>query len=399
MYQSMLVRSGRSALATFFAIVAVALVGSSLVAPSMALAAAGVAPASDGTNISIDTTSAIGGTSTFSDLSGPAITENVAGDIVAGTHTIALPSGWEFDTTSNITIFKFSGNIVLGPTSVTPGPTSFSFVVNSQSTSASVLGFSGLKVRPTVTNISEANGNMTHSGASILGVDGSTNFGTLSTIASTVTKLAFTTQPGDAEYGSLLDAQPVIVTQDQFGNDSTSGLAANLDVTLTLTTGTGALVGDATLDIGTGAGNGTVTFTDLTVDEFGAGKQLTASATGLTSAVSDDFEIEKKSLTATITVVAKDYDSDNTVDTITSVDLAGVVEWDSVEDAVSADFSAATATFASENAGTQAISVTGVVLAGADKDNYTLADVDVTGTGTINPLEITVTPDVGQSKV
>src|SRR3989344_8651602 len=107
MYQSMLVRLNRSALSSFSAIFALALAGGGLlIAPSMALAAAGVAPASDGTNISIDTTSAIGGTSTFSDLSGPAITENVAGDIVAGTHTIALPSGWEFDTTSNITIFK-----------------------------------------------------------------------------------------------------------------------------------------------------------------------------------------------------------------------------------------------------------------------------------------------------
>ena len=115
--------------ASSFAFIATALVVSGFFAPQQALASAGVTPASDGTNISIDTTTATGGTSTFSDLSGPAIAENVAGDIAEGTHTVILPSGWEFDISSNITISKFGGNIVLGSTSVTPTQTSFSFVV------------------------------------------------------------------------------------------------------------------------------------------------------------------------------------------------------------------------------------------------------------------------------
>lgn len=376
-----------------FVFIAAAFLVSGFFAPQQAFAAATVTPASEGTNISIDTTSG-GGTGIFSDLEGPAITETVAGDIASGTHTITLPSGWEFDTSSNITISKF-GNIVLGFTSVTPGTNSFSFVVSSQSTAASVLGFSGLKVRPTGTTPST--GSMTYSGAGIVGVvDGSTNFGTLSTVAGAVTKLAFTTEPGGAVYGSLLNPQPVVKTQDQFGNNSTSGLIATEMVSLTLT-GTGILQGTASLNIGTGGGTpGTVTFTDLTVDEFGAGKQLTAAATGLTSAVSGNFEITKKLLTATVTVNAKDYDGNDSA-TITNIALDGIVTWDVTPDDVTT--TGGTAIFTGTNAGTHSITVSGVTLGGADKDNYTLDNADITGIGTIDPLEITITPTTGQTKV
>jgi hypothetical protein len=106
--------------------------------------------------------------------------------------------------------------------------------------------------------------------------------------ASGIAKLAFTVQPGLAVSGAPFDQQPVVKTQDQFGNESTVGLPAHLLVTITLTTGTGPLQGTVTLDIGTGAGNGTVRYTDLRIDPGGA-KQLTASASGLTSAVSDIF--------------------------------------------------------------------------------------------------------------
>ncbi|MDP3962158.1 MAG: YDG domain-containing protein, partial [Pseudorhodobacter sp.] len=349
--------------ASSFAFIAAALVVSGFFAPQSAFAAATVYPATGGTDISIDTTFD-GGSGTFTPLEGPVITESVAGDIAVGTHTITLPTGWKFDINQNITISKIIGNIVLGSTSVTPTETSFSFVVNGQSTSASILSFSNIQVVPTDTT-APSTGNMTHLGAGIVSVDGSTNFGTLSTVPGTVAQLVFATQPGGAEYGSLLNPQPVIKTQDQFGNDSTKDLASSLDVGLTLTNGTGVLVGDATLDIGTGAGNGTVIFTDLTVDEFGAGKQLTVAATGLTSAVSNNFEITKKPLTATLTANNKEYDGENSA-TITGVVLDGVLEGD----VVAADFSAAAATFEDENAGTgKTVNATGITLTGGDKDN------------------------------
>src|SRR5205814_9137491 len=99
-------------------------------------------------------------------------------------------------------------------------------------------------------------------------------------------KLGFATQPGSATAGALFGVQPVVKTQDQFGNNSTSGLAASLLVTTTLSAGTGPLQGTTSLDIGTAAGNGTVTYTNLRIDAASAGKHLTAPATALTSGLS-----------------------------------------------------------------------------------------------------------------
>ncbi len=108
----------------------------------------------------------------------------------------------------------------------------------------------------------------------------------------TATHLAFTTQPGAAVIGAPFGTQPVVRTRDQFGNTSTVGLGANVNVTVTLTAGTGPLQGTTTLDIGTAAGNGTVTFTDLQIDVPGADKQLTASATDFTNALSSVFTVK-----------------------------------------------------------------------------------------------------------
>src|SRR2546425_3043516 len=96
-------------------------------------------------------------------------------------------------------------------------------------------------------------------------------------------RLIFTTQPGSASAGYPFGIQPVVKSQDQFGNNSTAGLPASRNVTLTLTAGTGPLLGTATLDIGTSAGNGTVSFTNLQIDAVGTGKQLTAAASGMTN--------------------------------------------------------------------------------------------------------------------
>ncbi len=284
----------------FLAVAAIILIGGFFVAVSPALAAATVAPASGGTNISIDTTSAPEGTGTYKTLTGPSISDN--GDIAVGTHTISLPSGWEFDTISSITISVFN-NIILESTTVVPGSTSFSFVVTSQSTVAGFVGFSNLKVRPTGTTPS--NGNMTYSGVGIAGVtggEGGTNFGTLSTVPGTVKQLVFATQPGNAEYGSFLNLQPVVRTQDQFGNNSSSGASGS--VTLAVTSGIGTLQGTASLDISSGK----ATFTDLKMSQAGTGYRLTASSGTLTPAVSNTFNITPKTINATVIVSNKDYD-------------------------------------------------------------------------------------------
>ncbi len=107
----------------------------------------------------------------------------------------------------------------------------------------------------------------------------------------TVTQLAFTTQPGSARTDSILNPQPVVKSEDQFGNPSTVGLASNLTVSVALTTGTGTLLGTTSLDIGTAAGNGVATFTNLQITAAGLNKQLTATASGLSNAVSATFII------------------------------------------------------------------------------------------------------------
>ncbi|MEX0909748.1 MAG: YDG domain-containing protein [Candidatus Paceibacterota bacterium] len=360
-------------------------------APNFALADATVNPASGGTDISIDTSSASSGGGTFTELSGPSINESAPGEIAEGTHVFTLPEGWEFDTSSSVTVLRTAGDIQ--PSSQTAVLTSntLTFTIDQASTEKSSLAFvlDSMKVRPTGT--SPSNDKITYSGDGILGVtpgEEGTSLGTLSTVPGEVAQLAFEVQPGGAVYGSLLSPQPVVKTQDQFGNDSTSGLAETELVSLSLT-GTGALVGTTELNIGMGGGNGTVTFTDLTADSVGTGNELTASSAGLNSAVSDPFDITPKALTATATVNEKDYDGNNsaTIDTIT---LEGVVSWDGTPDDVTVD-SNGTATFDSVNAGTHPVSVTGTTITGVDSDNYTLAEGDVNGEGVINPKPITVT--------
>src|SRR5207248_6733288 len=104
-------------------------------------------------------------------------------------------------------------------------------------------------------------------------------------------KLTFTTQPGAARTGVIFGTQPVVASQDQFGNNSTTGLAASVTVSIALTSGTGPLLGTTNLNIGTGGGNGTVTYTNLEIDVGGTNKQLTASAPGLTNALSVMFTV------------------------------------------------------------------------------------------------------------
>src|SRR5207247_134431 len=112
--------------------------------------------------------------------------------------------------------------------------------------------------------------------------------------AGSVSQLAFTTQPGSATAGSVFGQQPVVKTQDPFGNNSTVGLGASRNVTISIASGTGTLQGTATLDIGTSAGNGTVTFTNLRIDAAGAKTLQATAAAGspvLANATSTSFTV------------------------------------------------------------------------------------------------------------
>ena len=366
-----------------------ALVSGFFIAALPALAAVTVTPATGGTGISIDKTLAPGGTATWITLAGPVIAESAVGNIAAGVHTLTLPAGWEFNTTQNVTIgIGGSTDLSLGAQVVTPLATTLSFnITNVSSTGVATLTFSDIKVRPTGT-VSGTFGNITQTAGSISGVtNSSTSFGALSTVAGTVTKVAFTTQPGATTvYGSNLSTQPVVKTQDQFGNNSVAGLIANKNVTLTLTSGTGSLLGTAMLDIGTSVGNGVVTYSGLQVNAVGIGKQLTAAAPSLTSAISSSFGITQKALTATVTASNKTYDG-STSAIITGRTLVGVVAGDTV------NVSGGTATFADAGVGTaKVVTASGMSIAGADAAKYTFGGTG-TGTANITKLEVVVTAE------
>ena len=361
------------------------------------LAAVTVTPAAGGTNISIDTTTA-GGSSTWTTLgsiTGPTITESQVGQISAGTHTLTLPSGWEFNTTQNITIgVGGASNISLSSNVVTPSATSVSFIVNTvSSNNPAILNFSNFQVRPTINTIST--GNITHSGAFIADVtDGVTNFGTLSTTAGTVTQLGFTTQPVDTVYGSNIPTV-VVKTQDQFGNDSVAGLAANSLVTLTKQTGTGTLTGSGLVlaNIGTSGGNGTLTYNNLYINNVGFKTLRATSFLGvLDNSDSNSFEITQKPLTSTITASNKVYDG-NASATIMTRTPVGVVGGDTVT------VNGGTATFADKNiANGKVVTATGMTLGGADAAKYSFDGIGA-GTADITIKPITLTVDAAQTKV
>ena len=124
--------------------------------------------------------------------------------------------------------------------------------------------------------------------------------------AATASTLAFSTQPGSATAGSAFGQQPAVKTHDTFGNNSTVGLGTARNVTISIASGTGTLQGTATLDIGTSAGNGTVTFTNLRIDSAGAKTLQATAAAGsptLANATSNSFTVSAGTAT-TIAIVS-----------------------------------------------------------------------------------------------
>jgi hypothetical protein len=216
----------------------------------------------------------------------------------------------------------------------------------------------------------------------------STNSSAIAISAAAADRLVFATQPGSSTYGSMLSAQPVIKTQDPFGNESTIGLPPNLNLDLNLSTGTGSLQGAPSMDIGTSAGNGTAAFSGLSVSAAGTGKQLSASvSSGLTGAVSSSFDVAKATVSGSITASGKTYDG-TTAATIATRSLTGTLGGDAV------NLSGGTASFASETVGTgKTVTATGLSLSGADAGNYQLASTTATASANITarPLVVSAT--------
>jgi hypothetical protein len=205
--------------------------------------------------------------------------------------------------------------------------------------------------------------------------------------------LAFTVQPGSGVYGSLPSPQPTVVSQDVFGNKSTVGIGASKVVTVALTSGSGALVGTTSVDIGTSAGDGTGSFTNLTVNAAGAGKQLTASAAGMTNVISSNFTMAQATVTANVTVNNKVYDG-TTAAAVATRSLTGVLGSDNVT------LVGGTAAFATKTAGNgKSVTVAGLGLGGTAAANYILTSTSVTATANIAPAALAITGVVANNKV
>lgn len=180
-----------------------------------------------------------------------------------------MPAGWEFKIQNVVISVGGATELVVGNLNVTPTATTLSFNVTAASTGgvADINFVSGIEVRPTGTTPSS--GEITHSGTAIVGVVNNVDsFGTLSTVAGTVDQLAFTSVPTSEVYGDTFSV--TVRSQDQFGNNSTVGLVANNDVTLSIKApGTGTLATTLTGNIGSGSGTpGIVNFTGLTINEI-----------------------------------------------------------------------------------------------------------------------------------
>lgn len=139
-----------------------------------------------------------------------------------------------------------------------------------------------------------------------------------SIIAGSAAKLAFSTQPSGGTAGTVWATQPVIEVQDASGNFINT---ATNSITLTLTTGSGTLAGTQTLS----AVAGLASFSNLSLNLVGNDKVITASASGLTSALSTAFSITgglpqaNSNIVASPTTVIADGSTTSTV-TVTVID-------------------------------------------------------------------------------
>jgi hypothetical protein len=100
------------------------------------------------------------------------------------------------------------------------------------------------------------------------------------------TKLVYTQQPTTVVAGSTISPAVTLSVQDAGGNVVTT---SNATVTIAISTNPGGGTLSGTLS--TNAASGVATFSDLSINRSANGYKLTASSTGLTSAVSATFNV------------------------------------------------------------------------------------------------------------
>ncbi len=219
-------------------------------------------------------------------------------------------AGAAFGTQPVVVVQDQYGNTVTGSSaSITlaiqnnPGGGTLSCTANPKAATSGVASFAGCSINKTGAGYTLS--------ASSTGLTAATSASfTITPAAATV--LAFTTQPAGAVVGAAFTTQPVVTSQDAYGNNSTVGLPSSLTLTMTIATGGGALAGTTTIDIGTAAANGVAAFSTLEIDTAQTNTLQAAVSGGvLTAATSGAFAVARGVTVTTTSNATANYGASN----------------------------------------------------------------------------------------
>ena len=161
-----------------------------------------------------------------------------------------------------------------------PGGGTLTCTTNPLTATSGVASFAGCKI--------DKSGNGYTLTATSAGLTSATS-AAFNVTAGAATKLVFTQQPGGGTGGTAFATQPVVTVEDANGNTVTGSSAS---ITVARTSGTGT--SGATLTCTTSplaASSGVASFAGCRIDKSGNNYTITATAAGLTSAVSSTFNV------------------------------------------------------------------------------------------------------------
>jgi hypothetical protein len=110
-------------------------------------------------------------------------------------------------------------------------------------------------------------------------------------VSAPAVKLEFTIQPGGAKAGQPFETQPKVGVEDTYGN-VVNVSTATVTVSITPGSGTaGARLSGAQAIVASGGLGGLAVYSNLSIDRPGSGYTLTAASNGVTTAVSQAFDV------------------------------------------------------------------------------------------------------------
>jgi hypothetical protein len=256
------------------------LLGSLLaVMPGTALAASVSGGLTGGSAISLDTTSASGGSGSWTLLAGQSTLQGANGEFNGGIIVVSAPFGFEFlPGSANVFTVSCSG-ISLSPT--TTG-SSIQIGITGTNSGDCGIAINALQVRPTTTTPTSGIMAVTYSGFLP-----SANIGGLGSVPGSPARLDFTTPPPTSvAAGTPFDTS--VRVSDKFGNQITSPVPFD-QVTLAKSSGPGAF--SCTSGNVQNTFGGTAFFTGCSFSTNGTYTLIATSFSGYTSAISNTINV------------------------------------------------------------------------------------------------------------